>query len=93
MWSADGRYLFYRNGDQVREVTIQTEPTFQAGQPVTLFVGRYDAPAMSSGSIDYDVSPDGRHFVMVRRDDELVPRQLYMVLNWFREVEELVPSR
>jgi len=30
----------------------------------------------------YDVSPDGKHFLMIRRDEGSVPRQLNVILNW-----------
>jgi len=30
----------------------------------------------------YDVSPDGKRFIMIRRDEGSVPRQLNVILNW-----------
>jgi hypothetical protein len=30
----------------------------------------------------YDVSPDGRRFLMIQRDPGSVPRQLNVILNW-----------
>ena len=41
LWSPDGRELFYRNGDSVMAVAVQTEPTFKAGKPKLLFRGAY----------------------------------------------------
>ena len=34
----------------------------------------------------YDVSPDGKRFLMIRRDPGSVPRQLNVILNWSYEV-------
>ena len=87
IWSSDGTELFYRRGDQLMVVDIQTTPTFTPGQRRVLFEGRYDVASVSSGSLTYDVSPDGQRFVMVRRNEESVPRQLHVVLNWFSELE------
>jgi hypothetical protein len=30
----------------------------------------------------YDVSPDGKRFLMIQRDPGSVPRQLNVILNW-----------
>jgi hypothetical protein len=40
----------------------------------------------------YDVSPDGKRFLMIRRDPESAPRQLNVILNWSEELEKLVPA-
>ncbi len=41
LWSPDGRKLFYRTGDAVMAVEVETEPAFKAGKPEILFRGRY----------------------------------------------------
>ena len=33
----------------------------------------------------YDVSLDGKRFLMIRRDEGSVPRQLNVILNWSSE--------
>ena len=33
----------------------------------------------------YDVSPDGKRFLMIQRDPASVPRQLNVILNWSEE--------
>jgi Tol biopolymer transport system component len=82
-----GRELFYRDGDQMIAVEIQTSPAFRAGTPKMLFQGRYN--------FSYDVTPDGQRFLMVKRP--LVQRgpavQLNVVLNWSEELRRRVPVR
>ncbi len=59
-----------------------------------LFNGRYEADRVPDyGTPNYDVSPDGQQFVMVRRtgEGERAP-QINVVLNWFQELERLVPT-
>ena len=41
----------------------------------------------------YSVSPDGKRFLMIRRDPGSVPRQLNVILNWSDEIEGLSPPR
>ena len=36
-----GRELFYRNGDAMMVLSVETEPTFTRGNPEVLFGGRY----------------------------------------------------
>jgi eukaryotic-like serine/threonine-protein kinase len=36
-WSRDGRELFYRNGDAMMAVAVETKPAFKAGVPAVVF--------------------------------------------------------
>jgi serine/threonine-protein kinase len=91
VWSADGRELFYRNGDQFHAVPIATTPRFSAGSPRLLFTGPYlDSGPLNSSN--YDVSPDGQRFLVVRvGDEERAPRRFHLVQNWFEELKAKVP--
>ena len=66
-------------------VDIQTEPTFTAGKPRLLFEGQY---------LDYwDVAPDGQRFLMVQPiEPEQHATQINVVLNWFEELKQRVPT-
>ena len=80
MWSPDGKELFYLTGDAVVAVAVRSDGTI--GAPRRLFDRsnyylRYG----------YDVSPDGKRFLMIRRDEGSVPRQLNVILNWSDEGE------
>jgi hypothetical protein len=37
-------------------------------------------------------SPDGKRFLMIRRDEGSVPRQLNVILNWTGEAERPAPT-
>ncbi len=89
VWARNGRELFYRNGDRMMSVAIETEPELIASKPVLLFEGRYER---SISLFNYDVSPDGERFVMIQGEQETVPTRLNIVLNWFDELERLVPT-
>jgi len=85
-WSRDGRELFYRNGDKMMAVDVQTSPAFGAGTPKVLFKGTFAS--------SYDVSPDGKRFLMVKPPAaSLAPTdQVTVVLNWFEELRRRVPA-
>ncbi len=82
IWSRDGRQLFYRRGDQILIVDVETAPSFTLSKPVVLFSGRYRATGR-----DFDVSPDGTRFVMMRNDDPRTTTRLNVLLNWWRSLD------
>jgi len=92
VWSPDGNELFYRSGNRMMAVSVQTEPTFRAGRPEVLFEGSYVRSRKgSSGYQYYDISPDGQRFLMVKAVEGSTG-QINVVLNWFEELKRLVPT-
>ena len=92
-WNPNGRELFYRNGDKMMAVEIATQPGFAAGKPRTLFEGRYElAPAVLVDN--YDVSPDGQRFLMLKpaEQEQATLTQIVVVQNWFEELKQKVPT-
>jgi eukaryotic-like serine/threonine-protein kinase len=83
VWSRDGRELFYRHGDQMMVVPVAPRVEFSADHPRRLFEMRFDA---GDNGPNYDVSPDGKWFLMLRSEQGPVPAELHLVLNWFGEV-------
>ena len=93
LWSPDGSELFYRGPRGMMAVPVDTEPTFSAGDPEVLFEQQYSYFRQDR---TYDVAPDGR-FLMIKEgattDDGSAPTaQITVVLNWFEELQRLVPS-
>jgi dipeptidyl aminopeptidase/acylaminoacyl peptidase len=93
VWSPDGRELFYRFGYQVFAVPIETEPELIAGTPQVLFERPLRYGNVEGGFNLYDVAPDGRRFVMPAMEQESEPVRFHVVLNWFDELERLVPTK
>jgi len=92
VWNRNGRELFYRSGDKMMAVDIATQTGFTAGTPRMLFQGPYEkAPIPVS---DYDISPDGQRFLMVKSSEQTqaAPTQINVVLNWFEELKQKVPT-
>ena len=98
-WSPNGRELFYRALTQARYapsatagdmmvVSIENAPAFTHGRPEILF----ETEGLDSRpSSFYDISPDGERFLMVSRS-EFRARPIHLVLNWFEELNHLVPG-
>ena len=92
VWRADGREIFYRNGDAMMAVTVETGAGFEASHPELLFEGRYFSVIFRG----YDVAPDGQKFLMIKPVEAVeegltLRQQIVVVLNWFEELERLVP--
>ena len=90
MWSRDGRELFYRNGEKMIAVSIAAGPELSPGKPTLLFEGPYDMK-VGSGATNYDVAADGRFAMILTEARSAGPTHVTLVLNWFRELERLVP--
>jgi len=92
VWSRNGRELFYRNGDKMMAVAIETKPSFVPAKPRLLFEGHYEMGNYAFLQ-DYDVSPDGQRFLMVKGGEQAtVAAQINVVQNWFEELKQKVPA-
>jgi serine/threonine-protein kinase len=92
VWSRDGHELFYREGNRLMVVSLDTSAGFKAGLPRMIFEGYV---SLISGT-NYDVSPDGQRFVMVQGSQTagaVGPTELRLVLNWFEELKQRVPTK
>jgi len=93
VWAANGRELFFRGGDRMQAVPVQTNAGFVAGNPVELFderaYGKLLRGPVPMGS--YDVTADGLHFLMIKALAP-APTQINVVVNWFEELKRLVPT-
>ena len=93
-WSARGEELFYMKQNIVERqvaimaVDIAAASTFQPGTPRELFSGEFQYGAMRS----YDVARDGRFLMIDRGTPRPTHTSIRIVLNWFDELERLVPT-
>jgi serine/threonine-protein kinase len=83
-WARSGE-LFYKNGDKMMAVKVETGAEFRPGTPRILFE--------KAGA--YDVSPDGKRFLMVRPVSGPPNQTIEMrvVVNWFTELQQRVPVK
>jgi serine/threonine-protein kinase len=89
LWSRGGREIFYRNaeGDMV-SVRVETAPTFSAGATSVLFSATEYLTNVNHRQ--YDVTPDGERFIMVRPVGDCAQGALIVVENFFEELKARV---
>ena len=66
LWPPDGLGLYYRNGNAVVSVLVDTEPPLKLGNPTILFRGSYVSHFLYEAH-PWDISPDGKRFLMMKR--------------------------
>ncbi|HEX6323931.1 MAG TPA: protein kinase [Vicinamibacterales bacterium] len=89
-WAPDGRALYYRNGDRMMAVPVDTAGAFSAGAPRVLFEGSFTRLGWQQAN--YDIAPDGKAFLMVRGDSQQLPTSIEIVTNWFEELKAIRPA-
>ena len=95
LWSYDGREIFYRDFDgDMHASSVKLNPTFEPGPVARLFANAGYAGSGAIGSDrTYDVSHDGRRFLMIKIESgpTATTPAIVVVLNWFEELKRAVP--
>jgi eukaryotic-like serine/threonine-protein kinase len=89
-WSRDGKQLYFVSmHNEMMAVDIHEKgDRIEVGHPLRLFSFRPSVRIYRLGMIGYDVSPDGKRFLLVVADDENI-RPLTILQNW----TTLLPGR
>lgn len=94
VWSRRGDELFYRGDGAMMAVSLPPGASFSPGAPRKVFDDRFFGPEGSRAN--YDVSPDGRRFLMIKdggSDGQTAgSQQIIVVQNWTSELTRLVPA-
>jgi len=108
LWARNGQELFYESMGALMRVPVTTGSTFAAGTPTKLFDAPYFfGPVVVGRGRTYDVSPDGKQFLMIKeggiadsrpgamaRQAESPPSaRMVLVQHWFEELKRLVPTK
>ncbi len=91
VWSRDGKELYYRGDRQLMVVGVRLSPGFSATEQRPLFADTYEIEHRDDRN--YDVSLDGKRFLMVKTERTPASTQLVVVLNWFQELQRHMPSK
>jgi serine/threonine-protein kinase len=95
LWSPDGREIFYRDFDgALYAASVSLNPTFRPGPVARVFPNAgYSGSGATGSDRTYDVTHDGRHFLMIKLDATRAarPSSIVEVLNWFEELKRAVP--
>ena len=93
LWSNDGSKLYFLDNSTFRMmvVPVATKPDFRGGSPELLLEERYALGPYTSHP-NFDLSPDGTHFVMVKEGKgSALPTEIRVVTDWFEELKRLTP--
>ena len=94
LFSPNGNEIFYRSASRMMVADVQTEPRFQVLDRRELFEGPY---VTSPARRNFEYDPETDRFLMlspigdVSQGGQATPR-IYVVLNWFEELERRVPT-
>ena len=96
LWARNGQELFYiAPGDGLMSVPVKRGTTWTGGTPAKLIDAPYFRGGGGNDSRMYDVSPDGKRFLMIKQDvsaDQPATR-IVVVQHWFEELKHLVPTK
>jgi serine/threonine-protein kinase len=99
LWARTGRELFYVAPDGAL-LTVPVEPRgtmWSAGSATKVVEGRYYTGGNVYVARQYDVSPDGQRFLMIKEgggsDQTAAPPQVIVVQHWTEELKRLVPTK
>ena len=87
-WRRDGKELFYVEEDQLMAVSVSTTQGFSPGTPKLLFRDQWLRSPFPKQR--YDVSPDGRRFVLREAVEGATgkPPAIRVVMNWYEEFRD-----
>ena len=83
-WSADNKELFYRSGDRLMAVRIETTPVFAAEAARVVLTDRYARGGREDSPREYEVSRDGKRFLFMKPEEARKQpiTQLQLIANW-----------
>jgi serine/threonine-protein kinase len=98
LWARNGEELFYESAGALMRVPVTLGSTFAPGTPTKLFDAPYFfGPTVVGRGRTYDVSADGRRFLMIKEanaaDAPAPAARLVLVQHWFDELKQRVPVR
>jgi hypothetical protein len=88
-WRRDGKELYYQAWDgTVMAIPVNITNEVHLGKPVPIMPLTAEQVGTRYG---FDVSPDGRRFLMIKSDVAATLRQINAAQNWFEELKQQVP--
>jgi serine/threonine-protein kinase len=88
VWARSGQELFYRERGRIVSVTIQAQPTLTTGKPRVLMEDEFQPSEDYLPNPNYDVSLDGRSFLMIKKTESSKPAHVNLFMNWSGEMRE-----
>jgi serine/threonine-protein kinase len=91
VWGHSGRELFYRAGDKLMNIAVSMEQNVLAGRPRLIFSRSFQTVVEDTSAL-FDVTRDDQRVLMVQKPPAAA-NQVKVVLDWFTELQQRVPTR
>jgi Tol biopolymer transport system component len=87
-WRRDGKELYYLSPEgKMMAVAVKAGAKFESGTPVMLFQARLHQAISAMDVCSYDVTADGKRFLINTKVDAPSAAPLTFILNWDAEME------
>jgi hypothetical protein len=88
-WRRDGKELFFLSRQrQLMAVSVKTGTRFEFSAPTPLFETHAHEPLTAEEFFTYDVSADGRRFLINSNTEQTDPRPIDIILNWTSQLKK-----
>jgi serine/threonine-protein kinase len=87
-WSRDSRHIYYRSGQRIMVVDLETDPEFILGEPRVFHAGDF----VNVSGRSYDISPDGSRALIIAGSEDRT-RSIRMITHWLDRVQETVDAQ
>ena len=89
VWRKDSKELFYISSDgKLTAVPVTAGDRFDASTPIVLFQTHRRRPVSSQDFFSYDLSRDGKRFLIANQSEKSEATPLSVYLNWTRDLEK-----
>jgi serine/threonine-protein kinase len=96
LWNQNGQELFYFAPDgALMRVPVGSASEWKSGAPSVVVRGTYVVATGGNIPRDYDVTPDGQRFLMLKSEgrDQNSPPHIVVVQHFDEELKRLVPTK
>jgi serine/threonine-protein kinase len=87
-WSPDGKKIYYRSGQRIMVVDVQTDPELKLSEPRVFHEGDF----VNVSGRSFDIDPDGSRALIIQGSEEIA-RSVRMITHWLDRVKELVDGQ
>jgi Tol biopolymer transport system component len=94
LWAKNGKELYYLEGRRLMAVAVDARERFDFKPARLLMESEYSVTnGVTNQPPSYDVGPDGRFLMLKPSADDQRFQPIVVILNWFEELQQLVPVR
>lgn len=81
-WTADGKRIIYRSGQQWMEVEIKNVETLEVSKPKLIAEGDF----INIDGFSFDLSRDGQKLLLVKGSEQKTASEIKVIQYWFKEL-------